>query len=450
MSRNFDEHWQCQTCFRHFSSDKELRQHIEAFQSRTQHLSSRLERLLSRMQDLIAEIQECSAHSSPKLSDEEDYGPSDASSPSSTDNLVNDGGDGHENGHEKLFCEHEECDGKPKTSFKTWKDLVRHYTIHVQCQESCGFCGIEIDRVRRYVTHFDSCKTRKEGERSHQFLLKERTAIQRRRILREKASEELKLKRLTIDNTSDDAVSPQETNSRKRAMEVADADPEYLHQSRKRRTAGETGGDATVAINPDMSYQATRIEDAARVVAPAHFETDVLIPTHLDKSTSLGSNDGRFSADGADFLRYSVGSGDTFMGNDYMGAFARAPLLFSHTMDGSSSYSGQYETTTHARAPLLCSHTMDGSPSISAGHQYDPTVVARAPLLASHTMDGSSTNYPVCHYEVPAQQARIPPVEHDAVGRRRSSTQLIDEGMTALYGTPQTIQNLVSGAGGYG
>jgi hypothetical protein len=32
MSWNLDEHWQCQTCSQHFPSDKELRQHVEAFQ----------------------------------------------------------------------------------------------------------------------------------------------------------------------------------------------------------------------------------------------------------------------------------------------------------------------------------------------------------------------------------------------------------------------------------
>lgn len=77
---------------------------------------------------MFAEIQECPAFSSPKLSDEEDYEVSDASSPSfSVDNLVNNGGDGHE----KLFCEHKECNSKSKTSFKTWKNFVRYYTIRI-------------------------------------------------------------------------------------------------------------------------------------------------------------------------------------------------------------------------------------------------------------------------------------------------------------------------------
>jgi hypothetical protein len=45
---------------------------------------------------------------------------------------------------------------------------------------------------------------------------------------------------------------------------VADVDLENLHYSRKRRTAEEADGDANVAISSDISYQAPRIEDAAR------------------------------------------------------------------------------------------------------------------------------------------------------------------------------------------
>jgi hypothetical protein len=32
MPQNLLEHWQCQTCFQHFPSDKELHEHIDAFQ----------------------------------------------------------------------------------------------------------------------------------------------------------------------------------------------------------------------------------------------------------------------------------------------------------------------------------------------------------------------------------------------------------------------------------
>lgn len=159
-------------------------------------------------------------------------------------------------------------------------------------------------------------------------------------------------------------------------------------------------------------------------------------------STTLSGNDGTFSARGTEF--FSLGSDETFMSDEYIGAFAtRAPLLVSHTMDGSSSYPGQeYEATTHVRAPLLCSHTIDGSSNISAEHQYEATILDRAPLLASHTMDGSSSYQPVCHYEA-SVQARIPSVDY-AVDRRQSVT---NEEMAALYGTSQTIQTLVSGSG---
>jgi len=74
-----------------------------------------------------------------------------------------------------------------------------------------------------------------------------------------------------IANTSDDAVSPQETNSRKRAREVADADPENLRQCRKWRTAEEADGDAAVAISSDTSYQAPRVEDVARGIGLSYF-----------------------------------------------------------------------------------------------------------------------------------------------------------------------------------
>jgi hypothetical protein len=81
------------------------------------------------------------------------------------------------------------------------------------------------------VTHFDNCKARKEGEwnRSPEFLSKKCNAIERRRILCEEASKELRLKRSTIANTLNDAALSQETSSRKRVRERADADPENLH-----------------------------------------------------------------------------------------------------------------------------------------------------------------------------------------------------------------------------
>jgi hypothetical protein len=330
------------------------------------------------------------------------------------------------------------------------------------------------------VAHIDTCKVKKNGQRDSEFFSKESEAIERRMILRKRASKALKLKRSTIANTSDQEVSSQEISSRKRAQEIADADPEILQRSRKRRTEDDDGG-ANVAIISDSSYQAPGTEGVVRsmvsfialevlltflieITTPAPFGMSsngafiptyhtarVSLPTHcdMDKSTTLSGNDGTFSAGGTDFLQYS-GSDETFMGDEYMGAFARAPLLFSHTMDGSSGYPGQeHEATTHARAPLLCSHTMDGSPNVSAGHQYEATVLARAPLLASHTMDGSLSYPTVCHYEAPAQ-ARIPSVEYDTVDRRQSNTQLTNEEMTALYRAPQTIQILVPSAGGYG
>lgn len=123
--------------------------------------------------------------------------------------------------------------------------------------------------MRKYVTHFDSCKARKEGERSDEFLSKERNAIERRRILREEASKELTLKRSTIANTLDDAALSQETSSRKRARERADTDLENLHQRQKRRIAKEDSIDAAVAISSDLYHDAPGPEDVAGGTSPS-------------------------------------------------------------------------------------------------------------------------------------------------------------------------------------
>lgn len=79
-------------------------------------------------------------------------------------------------------------------------------------------------------------------------------------ILRNRAAQELRLKTPARANTSDNAVSLQETKSRKREREVADS--ENLYQSRQRRTEEEDGG-ATVAISSGSSYQAPGTEDVA-------------------------------------------------------------------------------------------------------------------------------------------------------------------------------------------
>ncbi|KAH8589079.1 hypothetical protein B0O99DRAFT_340506 [Bisporella sp. PMI_857] len=241
MPPDLDEYWQCQICYQHFPSDKELRRHIEAFQSRVQHL--------------FAELQKCFAHSDLKPPDGEDCGSS-----SSADNLINDNGDGHE----MLLCPHEECDSKLRTSFKTWKSLVTHYTIHVKCCETCRFCGLEIDRVRKYVTHIDSCKTKMKDQRSPEFLSANRITIKQRRILRKKASKELKLKMSTIADASDEEATSQGAHSRKRGREVADPDPENLRQSRKQRIARDGNGDSTVAISSDSPYQVSGADGVSR------------------------------------------------------------------------------------------------------------------------------------------------------------------------------------------
>ena len=127
MPRNLDEHWQCQTCLRHFPSDEELQKHIEAFQVRNDEFLAAVHQsdtLQSRARHLFAELQKCFAHSDPNLSDEEDCG---ASDDDDADNLVNDDCDGHK----KHQCPHIECDGKRPRALFSWKNLLRHYTIRI-------------------------------------------------------------------------------------------------------------------------------------------------------------------------------------------------------------------------------------------------------------------------------------------------------------------------------
>jgi hypothetical protein len=74
--------------------------------------------------------------------------------------------------------------------FKThgiWRGLTDQFT-DVPCCETCNFCGVNIDRVRKYVMHFDNCKTRKEGQRGPEFKSKENNAIERRMILHNRAA----------------------------------------------------------------------------------------------------------------------------------------------------------------------------------------------------------------------------------------------------------------------
>jgi len=293
-------------------------------------------------------------------------------------------------------------------------------------------------------------------------------------ILRRRAAQELKSKTPTRANISDEEVLSQETSSRKRALELAGLDPEHTHQSRKPRITKEDDRDATAAISSGSSYQAPGTEDVAtgkvsliatevlltfpiEIAAPAHFSmpsNSALIPTHhtratfqsdcdMDKSTNLSGNAGTYSSGGADFLQYPLGSDETFMGDQYMGTFGKAPL-FSHPMDRSSNYPDQeYEITTNASP-----HTMDGSSSVSAQRQYEATRLYRAPLFASHTLDGSSSYQTVCQYAT--SPARITSVEYNTVGRRQSDAQLANEETSGLYGTSQTVQMFVPAAGHYG
>lgn len=152
-------------------------------------------------------------------------------------------------------------------------------------------------------------------------------------ILYNRAAQELRLKTPIRANTSDKDVLSQETSSRKRALEMADPDPENVYQSRKPRITKEDDRDATVAISLGLFYQAPGTKDIAtgkvslitaevlltfpiEIAVPAHFSmpsNSALISIHhtralfqsdcnIDKSINLSGNTGIYSLRGTDFL----------------------------------------------------------------------------------------------------------------------------------------------------
>ncbi|KAF2176764.1 hypothetical protein K469DRAFT_698210 [Zopfia rhizophila CBS 207.26] len=316
----------------------------------------------------------------------------------------------------------------------------------VTCSETCAFCGCHISRVRKYVTHYDACKAKKNQE-GNGYLSTERQsiAIQRRKRLCRMAAQELDLKMSAIAEMEIEEVPrgqrSSESLTRKRTLEMTDTDSEELRQSRKRRITTGDGADSSVPVPSESSHQAlSELKTATQLDFSMNGSLGPMVPTatapltshcNLNKSSVLSGTDDQFSTENTEFLPYSISEG-AFV-SQYGAAHTRAPLLFSHTMDGSSTYSTgyQYEGTSHARAPLLSSHTMDGSSSYSVGQNARAHV--RAPLLSSHTMDGYQAAYGAL------AQARTPMVEYHAVDRCQSNTQVASDGIATLYGTSQPI-----------
>jgi len=122
------------------------------------------------------------------------------------------------------------------------------------------------------VAHLEKCKFKKEGQ-------KEIEATERRMILCKRASRELKRKRSTTANSPDEEGSSKGTSCRKGSREIADEDPENLHQQRRTE---EDHGSALVAIS--SSYQTLVSDDiATEIAASAHFSMsskNALVPTH--------------------------------------------------------------------------------------------------------------------------------------------------------------------------
>jgi hypothetical protein len=97
------------------------------------------------------------------------------------------------------------------------------------------------------------------------------------------------------------------------------------------------------------------------IATPAYF--GILLNSAL--SITLSSNNSIFSIRGTDF--FSLKSNETFISNEYIRVFIRAPLLVFYTIDGSSSYLRQkYKAITYIRAPLLYFYTIDGLSNVLA------------------------------------------------------------------------------------
>ncbi|KAF2175646.1 hypothetical protein K469DRAFT_55495 [Zopfia rhizophila CBS 207.26] len=105
------------------------------------------------------------------------------------DNINDEPSHHNEDGSESatISCPHPACKGKPPYSQRN--NLQRHYTNHVECNETCVFCGHRSTLVRNYVTHFEKCKAQKNCNDSSRD--KGRTATTKKRILSKVAANEL-------------------------------------------------------------------------------------------------------------------------------------------------------------------------------------------------------------------------------------------------------------------
>ncbi|OQU97143.1 hypothetical protein CLAIMM_03126 isoform 4 [Cladophialophora immunda] len=389
MSQGPHHPWGCQVCFQQFPTKNELRNHIEVFESRVRHL--------------IAELQRCLAHSGPDVPPDEDLDDSD------------DGIDGFvepidQSSKEKsdtnrnLLCPHQECEGKPRTRFQKWKNLVRHYTIHVECNYNCVFCGSRISRVRQYVTHYDSCRVRKLQENLSPH--KRDLAIRRRRSLNKMASRALSLKMSTSTGTEhEEALSRKQSRlgehtARKRPYKMIHTDSDTFRHSTEQHHTIQNYTGFSASSSSELSYPpapghaiGSNTVEASTPLTNVHMNnlastapTERVLHRDPSQPSELTIIHGDLSTDDAELLVYAINQDATLRDST-----TRAPLLTAHTMDGCSIE--QHQNGALARAPVLLSQTIDGHPDYLAPGTQDAGVYPRAPVLSSHTIDGSTYQY---------------------------------------------------------
>jgi hypothetical protein len=113
---------------------------------------------------------------------------------------------------------------------------------------------------------------------------------------------------------------------------------------------------------------------------------------NVDEFIALSGNDGLLFTKKTNFLQYFLKSDETFISDEYIRIFAKAPFLSFYTINGSSNFSRQeYEAIIYARAPLLRFYTINKSSNISAKHEYKVIVLNKAPLFAFYTINKFSS-----------------------------------------------------------
>ncbi|KAH8745267.1 hypothetical protein F5883DRAFT_587675 [Diaporthe sp. PMI_573] len=92
---------------------------------------------------------------------------------------------GRETAYDQRFaCPHEDCKGLQIT-FRRQQDLIRHYTIHCECNEFCQYCSTTFTQASKYITH--NCLRKGEGNQKKYIKM-------RIKELRKDAKRELRLR----------------------------------------------------------------------------------------------------------------------------------------------------------------------------------------------------------------------------------------------------------------